>query len=132
MVRKDRHALEELLDQAAPLLLGSRVPELLDLELGEDRSDLFEPLLERGRARGDCRLSAELLGERSDRLREPSLLISEELSGDLLCVEELEELLSLPGQLSHRYGRSGVPAASLRFRPPGPPQLLPNRISAND
>jgi len=75
VVRNDRHALE----------------------LGEDRSDLFEALLERGRARGDCRLSAELLGERSDRLREPPLLISEELSSGLLCVEELEELLSLPG-----------------------------------
>ncbi|MFL5736415.1 MAG: hypothetical protein ACJ76P_03650 [Actinomycetota bacterium] len=114
MVREERHALEQVLDQDPPLGVRSFSPDRVDVEWIEDAEELLDRGLEAGPfptsaiVRGD--LCAECLALGVD----PALLLPQELSGHASPVERVEQLPPIPLEPLERGLHPAPGAVALR------------------
>jgi hypothetical protein len=130
MVRKDRHPIQQLLDENSSLLVGGRLPNLVDIEIPESCSDTLEMFIQFGSCGHflglRCRLGSCSPNEQGEAL----LFLMEEIHRDLLLVAHFEEHPTMLRQFLHAVSRSllGAPGRPGGRFPAAPGKLPANRL----
>ena len=115
MVAVHLHRRDVLVEQGSPLGLGGCLPDLVEVDVGEDLSDSLEPF---GKVMGRRKSFDFGLRKRFQLCSDALLLLGEEVCGDLVGVVQLERPTRSAPSMS-RSTRTGASTRPERCRTSG-------------